>query len=67
MPGSPRIDRSRLIVALIPALVGALWILQGFGVIPGSVMSGDIVWAWIGLGLVAVALAYAAWPRLGRR
>jgi hypothetical protein len=67
MSGSSRVDRSRVIVALIPALVGLIWILQGFGALPGSFMSGDMVWAWIGLGLVGVALAYAAWPRLRRR
>ncbi len=64
---SPRIDRSRLIVALIPALVGLVWILQGVGVIPGSFMSNDAMWAWIGAALIAGAAAYVAWPRLRRR
>jgi hypothetical protein len=67
MSRSPRIDRSRRIVALIPALVGVVWILQGVGALPGSFMTGDMAWAWIGIGLVAAALVYAAWPRLRRR
>lgn len=30
-------------------LVGVVWILQGIGLLPGSFMSGDIFWAWVGL------------------
>ena len=29
--------------------VGALWALQGAGVVPGSVMSGDPMWLVIGV------------------
>ena len=54
-------------VATIAALVGLVWTLQGAGVLPGSFMSGDLFWTWAGLALIAVALAYGAWPRLRRR
>jgi hypothetical protein len=42
-------------------VAGTIWALQGFGVIGGSFMSGDSVWAIIGpavavAGLVAVVL-----------
>jgi hypothetical protein len=36
------------------AVAGVIWALQGFGVIGGSFMSGDSVWAIIG-PVVAVA------------
>lgn len=39
---------------VVLAIAGAIWALQGFGVIGGSFMSGDSVWAIIG-PLVAVA------------
>lgn len=34
-------------VALV--LAGAVWFLQGTGVLPGSFMSGEPFWAWAGL------------------
>ena len=34
-------------------LLGFVWILQGFNVLPGSFMSGQIQWAWRG-GMMAV-------------
>ncbi len=67
--GSPRRERTRLIVATIAGLVGVVWILQGLGV-PigrGSFMIGDTFWTWAGAALVAAAVGYAAWPRLRRR
>ena len=68
-PISPRRDRTRLVVATVAGLVGLVWVLQGLGV-PigrGSFMIGDVFWSWAGLALIAVALGYAAWPRLRRR
>jgi len=49
-----------LIVGVIAILVGAVWILQGSGVIPGSFMTGQRMWLYIGIivALVGVALAY---------
>ncbi len=41
-------------VGVVLIVVGVLWALQGFGVIGGSFMSGDSVWAVIG-PVVAVA------------
>jgi hypothetical protein len=42
--------------------IGAIWILQGTNVMPGSLMSGQALWAVIGgvvaaVGLVLVILA----------
>lgn len=43
-------------------VAGVIWALQGFGVIGGSFMSGDSVWAIIGpvvavIGVILVAIA----------
>jgi hypothetical protein len=66
-PSSSRSDRTRYVLAAVVALVGLVWIGQGVGAIPGSFMSGDPVWAAVGLALVAAAAVYAAWPRLRGR
>lgn len=47
---------SRLVVALLLALVGLVWIGQGTGLIAGSAMSGTMFWAVVGLVLVALAV-----------
>ena len=33
---------------LVLVIVGAIWFFQGIGVLPGSFMSGDPTWAYIG-------------------
>jgi hypothetical protein len=64
---SSRPDRARIVLATVAALVGLVWVLQGVGVLPGSFMSGDALWAVIGAALIASAAGYAAWPSLRRR
>jgi len=54
------------VIALLVAGVGVVWALQGLGLIPGSFMSGDSTWAFLGAGLIAAAVAYAGWPRIRR-
>jgi len=44
-------------------LVGAVWTLQGIGVLGGSAMSGNPVWAVVG-PVVAIAGAVLAWRSL---
>jgi uncharacterized membrane protein len=51
--------RSRLAAALILGLVGLVWIGQGVGLIPGSMMSGSQFWAIVGAVLLAVAVVIA--------
>ena len=41
-------------------LAGAVFAGQGLGFIPGSVMTGDIKWFWIGSGMVIVGLVLGA-------
>ena len=45
---------------MIAILVGAVWILQGSGVLPGSFMTGQRMWLIIGIivAIVGLALAY---------
>jgi hypothetical protein len=42
------------ILAILLILIGAIWILQGINVLPGSYMSGQMQWAYRG-GAAAVA------------
>lgn len=49
-----------LVIGGIAILAGAVWILQGSGVLPGSFMTGQRMWLIIGIivGIVGVALAF---------
>jgi hypothetical protein len=62
------VDRTRLIIAAVMALVGLVWAAQGLGAPIGrSFMIGDPFWILAGVALILAAAAYAAWPRLRRR
>jgi hypothetical protein len=50
----------RLGVSIVMLLVGLLWIGQGTGMVGGSAMSSQSIWALIGAVLV-VAAAGVAW------
>ncbi len=49
-----------LVLGLIGILVGAVWILQGAGLLPGSFMTGQTMWLIIGIvvAIIGLALAY---------
>ncbi|HEV7171520.1 hypothetical protein [Pedococcus sp.] len=51
--------RMRLVIGVVLALVGLVWALQGFGVVGGSGMSGQGIWAVIGSFLVVVGVVVA--------
>jgi uncharacterized membrane protein YeaQ/YmgE (transglycosylase-associated protein family) len=58
---------ANLVIGVVVALVGILWVLQGLNIVGGSGMSGHAVWAVIGaivaaLGLFLVARALRAPP-----
>ena len=40
--------RVRLVVGVILVIIGAVWFGQGIGVIKGSFMTGEALWAVIG-------------------
>jgi hypothetical protein len=48
---------TRVAIACLLALVGLVWVGQGVGLIPGSVMSGDPFWAVVGGVLLVVGAA----------
>ena len=47
----------RRAIAIVLLLVGVVWFFQGVGVIEGSFMTGEAVWAVIGAVCVAAGLA----------
>ncbi|HEV7789247.1 MAG: hypothetical protein QOI50_4283 [Pseudonocardiales bacterium] len=53
-----------IVVGILCVLIGALWFLQGVGVVGGSFMSGSKLWLFIGL---VVLLAGGALVRTGLR
>jgi hypothetical protein len=55
-----------VIVGALVLLAGAVFAGQGLGYIPGSFMTGDIHWFWIGSGMIVVGLALAAGALLRR-
>jgi len=47
----------RRTIAIVLVVVGAVWFFQGVGVIEGSFMTGEAVWAVIGAACVLAGLA----------
>ncbi len=59
--------RGRLIAGIALALVGAVWIGQGLGLLRGSsFMVDDIRWAIAGAGAIVVGLALIVSARRSR-
>jgi hypothetical protein len=53
----------RLLLGILLILVGLVWFFQGIGVLGGSFMSDQPVWAVIGVALVAIG----GWLTIQRR
>jgi hypothetical protein len=47
---------TRVVVGVVLALVGLLFAGQGLNLVPGSFMTGDRTWFWVGLVLVVVGV-----------
>jgi len=47
-----------IVVAVLLILAGGTFAGQGLGYIPGSFMTGDVHWFWIGGALVVVGLVF---------
>jgi hypothetical protein len=45
------------VVGVLVSLVGVVFAGQGLGYIPGSIMTGDIKWFWIGGAMLVIGLA----------
>ena len=54
------------VFGLLILLAGAVFAGQGLGYIPGSFMTGDVHWFWIGGAMVVLGLALGAAGFLGR-
>jgi hypothetical protein len=54
------------IFGVLILLAGAVFAGQGLGFIPGSIMTGDMKWFWIGSVMVVLGLALGAAGFLGR-
>ncbi len=46
---------TRRAIAVVIAMIGAIWVGQGVGVIDGSFMTSDLRWAAAGIALIAIA------------
>ena len=49
-----------IVLAVFLVLIGGTFAGQGLGYIPGSIMTGDMKWFWIGSVMVVVGLALGA-------
>jgi hypothetical protein len=54
-----------LVAGVILLLMGTVFALQGLGVLPGSLMSGQLMWTLIGgiIDVAGIALVCAGLPR----
>jgi len=43
--------KALLLAGVLLVLTGVVWILQGFNVLPGSFMTGQMIWAYIGIAV----------------
>jgi len=52
----------RRVIGVLLALVGIVWFFQGIGVLHGSFMTGDALWAVIGVVCVAAGVVLLVRP-----
>jgi hypothetical protein len=51
------------IAGAVMVLLGAVWILQGINILPGSFMTGQIQWAIYGAVLAIAGVVVILWAR----
>ena len=56
----------RFVLALIVLALGALWSLQGLGLVGGSFMTGRTQWVYIGLITMLVGIVGLRWANRSR-
>jgi hypothetical protein len=55
------------IVGAVLVFLGSVWVLQGFNVLPGGFMSGQMQWAVRGGIAVIAGIALLLWANLKRQ
>ena len=55
--------RIRRTVAVVLLVVGAVWVLQGVGLLGGSFMTGEALWAVIGVACLGAGVLLLRPPR----
>ena len=53
----------RRTVAVVLLVVGAVWVLQGVGLLGGSFMTGEALWAVIGVACLGAGVLLLRRPR----
>jgi hypothetical protein len=48
-------------------LIGVIWVLQGLNILPGSFMTGQIIWAIYGAPMAVAGAALVWWVNRSRR
>jgi len=56
-----------IVIAVLLLLAGGTFAGQGLGYIPGSLMTGDMKWFWIGGAMVLIGLVLGGAALLYRR
>jgi hypothetical protein len=56
--------RVRMIIGFLLCVLGLVWLGQGVGLIGGSFMSGEAIWAVIGLVVLAFGIVLIRRPRV---
>jgi hypothetical protein len=59
-------NRILVIVGVLVALVGIVWVGQGVGIIGGSIMTNDPKWAVIGAVMIVVGVGLVVWDNRRR-
>jgi hypothetical protein len=47
------------VVGVLFVLIGLVWVGQGLGFLKGSIMTGNMMWTWIGIAIAIVGAALA--------
>lgn len=58
-------DTLRLVLGIVAVLIGLVWTGQGLGLVGGSLMTGETVWALIGPVVVVVGVLLTLRARRG--
>ena len=58
--------RIRMVIGVVLVVIGGVWFIQGIGVLGGSFMSGEALWAVIGAIAVFLGLSLLAGARRAR-